>query len=318
VRGAHLPAYKKHGFEVAGVFDPSVEAVAIAQTEFGVRAYAGLEDLLGDPTIEVVDVATHAAIRPALVRQALDAGKHVLSQKPLAPSIEEAEGLVRHARDRGLCLAVNQNGRWSPPWRLAQEQIDAGAIGEVSAVTHLFEAQFGFVPNSPFDRIPHWLIYDYAIHWIDITRCWMGERRPLAARAREFRPPNQQQGDQPWSGWIEIEYEGGANAMIRSIGGAATTRLGHPFWVHGTSGVLRGSVLGGDFLELDAGGETRTFDLQGSWFPDGFAGTVGELYRAIESGREPWNSARHNLLSLRLTLAACESAGKNGEVVPIA
>jgi hypothetical protein len=55
--------------------------------------------------------------------------------------------------------------------------------------------------------------------------------------------------------------------------------------------------------------------LQGAWFPDGFAGTMGELLCAIAEDREPYHSARHTLFSLQMTLAACQAADNDGEPV---
>ena len=115
--------------------------------------------------------------------------------------------------------------------------------------------------------------------------------------------------------WVEIACEDGANAMIRGIGGAETKKRGHPFWIHGTEGTIRGSVLGNDFVELEKDGVSSHFELEGTWFPDGFGGTMGELLSAIAEDREPYNSARHNLRSLEWTLTACRSADADGAPV---
>ncbi|CAN5691031.1 hypothetical protein BH20ACT14_BH20ACT14_18920 [soil metagenome] len=70
-------------------------------------------------------------------------------------------------------------------------------------------------------------------------------------------------------------------------------------------------------LELERDGATTRLQLVGSWHTDGFAGAMGELVTAIAEEREPYNSARHNLLSLELTLAACRSAEDDGRPVAI-
>ena len=81
-------------------------------------------------------------------------------------------------------------------------------------------------------------------------------------------------------------------------------------------GTIRGSVRkGSDFVELERDGAFTRYPLVGQWMPDGFAGTMGELQSAIADDREPFNSARHNLLSLQLTLAACRSAERDGRPV---
>ena len=83
-------------------------------------------------------------------------------------------------------------------------------------------------------------------------------------------------------------------------------------------GTLRGSVLlGSDRLSLDRDGADRDYPLHGQWFVDGFAGTMGELMTAIAEDREPENSAAHAAATVRLMLAARESA-ERGPATPVA
>jgi predicted dehydrogenase len=319
VRQAHLPAYQKYGVKVAGVYDAYLPAAQSAQEQFGIETiYPSLEALLADPKVEIVDIATFPEQRIPIMRQALAAGKHILAQKPLAIDLEQAQAIVHEAEQSGLKVAVNQNGRWSPPWRIATLLIQQGAIGEVTGITHLFDANFGWVTGTRFDNVPHWVIYDYSIHWFDITRCWLEGKTVQSVRAREYRSPAQPAVSlASWSMWSEIACADGTNAMLRCEGGSASSQHGHSFWVHGTHGTVRGCVLPERFVELDDGKSVHSFDFQATWFPDGFAGTLGELCWAIVEGRAPYNSARHHLLSLDLTLAACRSANLDGQPVQI-
>lgn len=320
VKSAHLPAYQKYQQRVVGVYDVRPEATAGVQAQFGVeQIYESLDALLADPEVQVVDIATHPDQRVALMRRAIAAGKHVLAQKPLALEVSAAQAVIEEAEQRGLKVAVNQNGRWAPAWRIATLLVQQGAIGDVTAVTHLYDMKFGWIPGTVFDEIKHFAIYDYSVHWIDITRCWMENNPIVGVRARDYRAPNQPaHGKTPWGMWVEFAYADGSNAMIRGVGCAETRRGGHPFWIHGTSGVIRGNVLGAeDFVELDRDGVSSRYKLEGQWFPDGFAGTMGELLCAIAENRQPYNAARHNLLSLQMTLAACESADRDGAFVAI-
>ena len=177
-------------------------------------------------------------------------------------------------------------------------------------MTHLHDKNMPPVVGLHFDELDHFVIYDYDVHWIDISRCWLDGDRPVEVRASDYRVPGQPDNARnPWGANVEIRYASGANVLIRTVGDARTARGGAPFWIHGTEGTIRGSVLlGSDFLELDRDGEVTPFELEGAWYPEGLAGTMAELLSAIAEDREPYNSARHNLLSLELTLAACRSA----------
>jgi predicted dehydrogenase len=316
VKKAHLPAYAEYGCEVIGVYDVRSEAT----DGVDVAVFRSLDELLADPRVEIVDVATHPAERPEIVRRALGAGKHVLAQKPLAREVETARALADEADAAGLRLAVNQNGRWAPAWRLATLLVQDGAVGAVHSVTHLLERRFDFVLEHPhFDEIEHLLLYDHCIHWVDISRCWLDGKDVSTVQAQEYRSPAQPASSrQPWGAWIAIQYADGASAAIRSTGGAVAAAPGCRFWIHGTEGTIRGSILfGSDRLELERAEGTTPFQLEGAWDNDGFAGAMGELMGAIADGREPYNSARHNLLTLELTLAACRSAERGGQPVAV-
>jgi predicted dehydrogenase len=319
-RSWHLPAYDKYGVRVVGVYDPAPAATAAIRDRFpAVRVFRSLEELLADEEIEIVDIATRPDVRPELIRRAIAAGKHALAQKPLALDVRTARELVDEAERRGVLIAVNQNGRWSPPWRIATLLIEQGAIGDVVAVTHVHDRPLPPLVGTHFDELDHFVIYDYFVHWIDISRCWLEGRTVTAVRARDYRTPDQPpEARSPWAGWVEIEYADGASALIRSVGDGRTRHPSCPFWVHGTEGTIRGSVLlDSDFLEHERDGVISSYALEGAWYPDGFAGALGELVSAVAEDREPFNSARHNLLSLRMTLAACKSAEESARPVSL-
>ena len=321
VKDWHLPAYARYGVAVVGVYDRLPEAIRGVQETFPFveRIYTNLDELLADPRVDIVDVATRAEDRLEVIERAIDAGKHVLAQKPLALDLRAARETVEEAERRGIKFAVNQNGRWSPPWRIATLLVEGGAVGDVVAVTHLLDKPLPPLVGTHFEEIVHFTILDYLVHWIDISRCWLDGKSVVGVRASEYRPPNEPAGLRtPSAAWAEILYEDGANVMIRCVGDARTRRPACPFWVHGTDGTIRGSVLlGSDFVELERDGITDRFALEGAWYPDGFAGTLAELSGAIAEDREPFNSARHNLLSLGITLAACRSADERSRLVSL-
>jgi predicted dehydrogenase len=325
VKSGHLPGYTRYGQRVVGAYDVRPEATEGICEQFGVEmVFDDLAELLSRPEIEVVDIATHPDVRPALVRQALAAGKHVLAQKPLAADLRTARELVETGERLGLKVAVNQNGRWAPAWRAATLLVADGAVGDVVAVSHLYHHDYGFTLGTVFDEIEHFVLYDYSIHWFDITRCWLDGKTTTAVRAREYRTPNQPPDSKaPWGAWATIDYEDGSSAMIRGVGCAATARPNKPFWIHGAEGTIRGTVLGSgpvpglEQLELERDGTISSFQLDGTWHTEGFAGALGELVTAIAEDREPFNSARHNLLSLQIMFAACRSAEEGSRPVTL-
>ncbi|WP_129337976.1 Gfo/Idh/MocA family protein [Cellulomonas endophytica] len=320
-RSAHLPAYAAWGVPVVAVASRTPEhARALADAAGIPTVHATVAELLADPAVEVVDLATGPAGRLDLLAAAVEAGKHVLAQKPLvadAADLPRLAQVLADARARGVRVAVNQNGRWAPAWRLATLLVRDGAVGEVVGVTHLHDKPLPPLAGTPFDDVPHMLLADYLVHWLDITRCWLEGGRVTTVAAHDSRVPGQPDAARnPWHASVHVGLASGASAALRVVGDARTRTGGCPFWVHGTEGTLRGSVLlGSDALVLERGATTTRFALEGQWFTDGFAGAMGELLTAVDEGREPENAAEHVLATVRLGLAAVDSAAAGGAPV---
>ncbi|WP_285363528.1 Gfo/Idh/MocA family oxidoreductase [Microbacterium sp. LMC-P-041] len=320
-RSAHLPAYGAWGLPVVAVTSRTRGDAEALAADFGIETvHDSVEVLLADPRVDIVDLATGPTGRVELIAAAVAAGKHVLAQKPLISDpadLPRLREVLAVARERGIRVAVNQNARWAPAWRLASLLIRDGRIGEVVGVTHLHDKPLPPLVGTPFDDVPHMLLNDYLVHWVDITRCWLEGSRVVEIAARDHRVPGQPAAARnPWGADLRMQTSTGASASIRIVGNARTDAGGCPFWIHGTEGTLRGSILlGSDRLVLERDGESTEFDLDGQWFTDGFAGAMGELQCAIDEEREPENSAEHVLATVRATFAAVESAELDGAPV---
>jgi predicted dehydrogenase len=330
---AHLPAYERYGLEVTSVWSRASATTSSVLERFPfVGAVAGsARDLLDDPTVDVVDIATPPQGRLDWVAAAVDAGKHVLAQKPLTTDLDldRLPEVLRAASARGVRVAVNQNARWAPAWRLATLLLNEGAIGDVVGVTHLHDKPLPPIAGTPFDDVDHMLITDYLLHWIDISRCWLAGKSVSWVQAHDARVPHQPaSAKNPQSATVQIGCTDGTTALLRVVGDVRSRRPGCPFWIHGTDGTIRGSILGGsvfagapsrgpDVLELERGQTCTRFALDGEWFVDGFAGAMGELLCAVDENREPSNSASDNVATLRITLAARDSARQGGARVDL-
>jgi len=121
-RGAHAPAYKKAGWTIAAVADPDEKARATAREQFGVeRVYADHRDLVSDESVEVIDLLTQPSVREEVVAAAAEAGKPIITEKPLTQDPEEGTRMVEMAENAGILFAVHQNYRWMPMNWLARQ-----------------------------------------------------------------------------------------------------------------------------------------------------------------------------------------------------
>jgi len=132
----HVEALRRIGVDVRGVLGSSPERGAARAATLGVRhAYPTLDDILADDRVQVVHVTSPNDLHHSQTRALLDAGKHVVCEKPLAMTAAESADLVRRAAETGLVNATNFNIRYYPLNQHVHEVIADGGLGEVRLVT---------------------------------------------------------------------------------------------------------------------------------------------------------------------------------------
>ena len=313
----HLAAYKKAGFNVVALCDLAESRAVALRDKFYPEAevFTDCGGLLGRAGIEVVDVATHPHQRLAILEEALDAGKHVLSQKPFVLDLDVGERLVEKADRRGVRLAVNQNGRWAPHFSYMRHAIQAGVIGDVASVSFTLNWDHTWIAGTEFEKIHHIILYDFAIHWFDIATMFFPERKARRVFAAASRVSGQTIKP-PLIAKALVEFDGGLANF--SFNGLSPYGQSDRTTIIGARGTLQsvGADLSNQQVTLFTAEGFCKPELEGSWFPDGFHGTMAELLCAVEEGREPTNSARNNLKSLALAFAAMASADSGEPKVP--
>lgn len=313
----HLDAYTAAGYDVVALCNRTREKAVDRNEEYDLDAdvYEDYRDVLARDDVEVVDLLPHPVQREEIIEDSLQAGKHVLSQKPFVVDLEFGERMVELADEQGVRLAVNQNGRWAPHWSYVRHAIADGLIGEPHGVHFNVDWNHNWIAETEIDDVEHAILYDFAVHWFDILNCFVGEAEPERVYASYERSPSQQ-ATPPMLANAVVEYEG-AQATFSFD---ADTKLGPEdrTYVAGTEGTIKseGPDLEEQTVTIYTEDGYATPDLAGTWFPDGFHGTMGELLCAIEEDREPYNSARDNLRSLELCFAAVASAEDNEPKVP--
>lgn len=314
ISSSHLDAYRSAGWTVAALWNRTRAKAEEKAAEFcpDARVEDDWQTILSDPSINVVDITLHPEHRAPLIEAALKAGKHVLSQKPFVTDLDQGEDLVKLAEDRGLLLAVNQNGRWSPHMSWMRHAVAAGLIGDLQSVQVALHWDHSWTAGTPFDEIDDLLLYDFGVHWFDFVTSLVGDRARsvFAAGAMAAGQVNKV----PMIAQALIQLDGGQAGLM--FNGTTAQGARDVTFVSGSAGSLtsEGPVLEGQVVTLTTGDGIARPDLTGNWFNDGFRGAMGELLVAIEEGRAPNNAARENLRSLALTFAAVRSRMTGREV----
>ena len=132
----HVEQLRRIGVRVRGVLGSSPERGEARAQALGVdRAYSSLEAVLDDPAVEVVHVTSPNHLHVPQARQILEAGRHVICEKPLAMAASDSASLVELAERSGLVNAVNFNIRFYPLHQHVRELVASGALGDVRFVT---------------------------------------------------------------------------------------------------------------------------------------------------------------------------------------
>lgn len=317
VQGAHLPAYQKAGLPIRAITDiDQAKAQALAD-EFGIpHVYASAEALLADPEIEVVDIAVPASEQPALVLAALDAGKHVLAQKPLATTVEAALELAEKAEASGLLVGVNQQLRCDEGMAAAYEMVQRGWLGELS----------GFSITVNLDT--PWHLWDWAqsmerlevmihsIHYHDVVRWFLGNPKrvfALAGRTAGQAPIGETRTVSSYlyeSGVVAVVH---ANHVNKGEDNLAEFRIdGSEGSIRGTLGLLYDYPVGRcDTVELKSSVVPTDgwvpYPVTQRWIPDAFIGTMGSLLAEIAGEGTRRSPISDNVDTVKLVHALYES-----------
>lgn len=317
VSAAHLPAYAKLGYRVAGLYDVNRANADALGARWKIPPAASLSELLANQDIEIVDIAVPPAEQIAIVEAALKAGKHVLAQKPLAPTTAQARRLVELANAAHRLLVVNQQMRWSPIVRAIEDAVTDGRIGRLEYVE--FDTSLPLGPGHASHWIanePRLIVLMNTIHFIDTAQFLLGKPVALTATTRTHDSHLQVRGETGAA--ITLEFSGGEQALIvdrfNGLGDLRAT-----FYAGGSNGALRGRFglwtnypVGADdeieYAARDTFEAWQSVPVQGRWIPDAFTGPVSELVGALRGGGSPSTTGQKHLELLALVDAVYESA----------
>lgn len=283
--------------------DPARAAAATRGT--GARAVTSLAQLLDDPAIDAVAVATPSATHGALVRACLRAGKDVLVEKPLASSVLEAEALATLADADERVLACDQTYRFAPAVTWLRRRFAGGDAPIVRSVTSVRT-------NVDHGQPDLEVIWDLAYHDLVILDAVLPEGLLVAAvRARAHDVLG---WGRPHRARVEVELVDGATAEIEVDWARGTKERTMRFTADCTM-VVWNDLAPGDRLTVHgAGGSPECPSLPGH---EPLALLVADFLRAVRERSAPVGGVAEELRVLRVLEAASASAAHDGTRVVV-
>jgi len=157
------------GLHLVAVCDSNPARAAVAlDADPGVRVHAQADDLLHDPDVDIVVISTPPDSHASWASAALEAGKHVVVEKPMALTTAECDALIAQAHRSGLSVSVYQNRRFDPDYVLIRDIVRSGGIGEVFHV-EAFVGGYGHPCNYWHSdaEVSGGALFDWGSHVID-------------------------------------------------------------------------------------------------------------------------------------------------------
>ncbi|MBI5093118.1 MAG: Gfo/Idh/MocA family oxidoreductase [Candidatus Hydrogenedentes bacterium] len=305
--------------QLAGVCDINKERADAAAARFGVPAFYDAQEMLRQLSPDICDISTggheYGSDHYLPTIQALEAGCHVLGEKPISNEISKAEEMVALAKSKGLCYGINLNHRFTPLARKAKEWVTQGRLG------HLLFINMAMWIMNPRESSPWFQIKALHPHTIDIMRYFCGDI--TAVQCFATKAP----GRTIWStAHFNMQF---ANGVVGGLTGSYDIARGHPMErceVAGTGGrfVLEDLFMNLTFYPADSEEKTVISNtvfcsIQEKTFEDTFRNRINRFVEQVAQGCAPEDidGAGHDGLAAQKVLAAAIESIENGTVVRV-
>lgn len=306
------------GVDIVGIVDINAANAEARAKEHNINPEIGtdLPAMLSRLAPEIVFDVAIPAVRHGIVSAALAAGAHVLSEKPMAETLEQARDLVARAKAADRLHVVIQNRRYLAQLRRIHRLVASGAIGEVTGVhcDFFLDPHFGGFR----EQMPHVLLLDMAVHTFDAARYVIGDIA-TSAYAEEWNPAGSWY-ERDASAFASFHFAGGAVMTYRGSWAAPGLRTSwESYWrITGT----KGSIVWDGADDIRAARSNA--HVSGQLLPDtsmleipaldpadrigGHLGVITDFLAATRGGPVPETVGSENIKSLAMVLGAIDSS----------
>ncbi len=314
--------------EAVAYVDSAPEALAEAQEKAGAKpgqCFASLAEALAEVDCDIVLATLRTEAHHAIVTEALEAGRHVVVEKPFASTIAQAKELVALAAEKERLLMVSQNYRYYPAPKLAAELIAEQALGPLSTVGIDFRYHAP-TDGHAYPEMPDPLLADMAIHHFDLMRLVLGDEAKRVS-AVTWNPAGSP-FTHDCAGIVTIEFGKGTPVSYRAswMSGAPRTPWAGEWTMDCAHGEIRWSSRDdlappgkSDRLTLRQYGQQPVAPKLPRLAYLDRAGSLAAAIAAIETGvlTPGFPTGADNLNSLALVAASILSASRRGNWVEI-
>jgi inositol 2-dehydrogenase len=299
--------------ELVGVVDVDEELARATGERLGAPPSASYDDLLGNPDLEAVVIATPTGTHAAMVERAAAAGKHVFCEKPISLDLDSTLEAIRAARANDVLLQVGFHRRFDPDWAAASARIRSGELGNV----YLFRSTLRDMSPPPMSYIRHsgGFFVDVAIHDLDAARWLVGEVEEVTAFGAAVSGPAFAELGDVDNAVVVLRFAGGALGVLDEsrvagygyecstevLGSKATVRIGNHRRVNNV------------WLTPGSAAVDWVHDFT-EHFAEAYLRELEDFAAAIRDGRAPSVTGEDGLAAFVLA-RACDRSRRDGRTV---
>jgi predicted dehydrogenase len=308
------------------------------QADVEARVFNSLDEMLASGSVDALDIPASVFVHHEYALKAIEAGKHVLLQKPFSVSVAAGRKIVDAARAHGVTLGVTENVRYAPTARAARWAIERGDLGTPQMVASIALGTAEWSPDRVVADTP-WrhvrvlagggATLDIGVHLFHRIRYLCGDVATVGALARTFEPIRYRRdengnvletiradADDAFMATFELANGAIGEMSFTWAGHGPATSLPDGMVIYGTKGCLKGSTLYRDGQPpvevLDLFEAETTPAERERWIPrgltDSFAAGFYDFLTAIERGGQPGASGEEGLRDVATAFAILESS----------
>ena len=327
----HIPEYAANeNCTLTAFFSPNAKRAEDMAAKYGGKVYASAEELFADPEIDAVSICAANYAHAELSIKALEAGKHVLCEKPMAVTLEDCEAMLAAAEKAGKRLMIGQNQRLAKAHLCAKELLEQGEIGKVvsfrSSFGHGGPETWSISPGKDtwfFDkkRAAMGAMADLGIHKTDLLRFLLGQdvvRTTARLCTLDKRGPNDELIGVDDNAFCIYEMSGGAFGTMT----ASWTYYGaedNSTMLYGTEGIMRiYDDPAHSIVVVKADGSRKFYDVEQIQTNDNqtASGVIDEFVAAVSEERPSILDAADVINSMKAVFASIRSA-EEGRTVEV-
>ena len=315
----HAEGYQAIGAEIVGISDINKETLKLRKAQWNAEhTYTDYKELLANPEIEAVSICTPNAFHAPITIDAAKAGKHILCEKPISMSIDEAEEMIIVAEQSKVVLQIGHHLRSASGPRQAKRILESGVLGEVTFVRLRQAHDWGGSPTvrGVFGSKKHQgggTMLDNGCHMMDLARYFAGDVAEIFAHTAILKYEGIDVED---TSHASLRFKSGALGSVENAWTATGWEEG--FWIYGTEGSLEFTNRYGKAELLHSFRQSveqawEATDRASYSFPSagGHIQQVKHFEDSIRTGAEVICSGKDGLEAIRLVLAGYTSAENN-------